>query len=223
MRRLLSLLSLSLLLSVATAQARQNEVMLGVKGGHNTIFGGFTALSAEARLAVGDHFMVRGGGQYNSYSRVAVELRPTYHRDLSFGQLAAEVLLGFAEQSNIGNLTIGGGATLDMRSAWVTLGCYYRTMSRGDESLTEPFNLYYEFGLRCLPNKEQWDVNAIISNSRMCEIERHHQPSCSVEGWWYPKRSLGVVLGVNYKPAGTFNMSCGYYQLYTNLGICYRW
>lgn len=223
MRRLFGLLSIALLLCVHTLSAQQNEIMFAVKVGHNTLFSSFTAFSFDAKYSVGNNFSLRGGAQYNSYSRMAVELRPAYYRDIDRGRLSAEVLLGYVGQNNIGNLTLGGGATLDMHSMWATLGYYHRTMMRSGDRLTEPFNLYYEFGLRCLPNKEQWDVNAIISNSRIFELERHYQPSYIVEGWWYPKSAMGVMLSIDYKPAGVFNMASDYYQLYTKLGVCYRW
>jgi hypothetical protein len=54
-------------------------------------------------------------------------------------------------------------------------------------------------------------------------LERHYQPSFAVEVWWYPNEKWGVQLGANYKPAGMFNISSDYYQMYGNIGVCYKW
>lgn len=223
MRRLSLLSLLALLLCVDGVQAQQSEVLLGLKGGNNTLFGTYSALSIEARRVVGNHFLVRGGGQYNSYSRVAAEVRPAYYHDFDFGRLSAELLLGYVAQSKIDNYTVGGGATLDARPLWVTLGYFHRTMVRGGDTLIEPFNIYYELGLRALPRSEKWDLNIVFTNSRMFELERHYQPTYAIDGWWYPTQRVGVLLGINYKPAGMFNMSSDYFQLNAKLGVCYRW
>lgn len=221
MRRVITLLLFLLLCSRLLAQ--QGEVMLGIKGGDNTLFGSFAAISVEAKYVTDNHFSLRGGGVYSTFSRVVAEVRPAYSLDFNFGQLSAELLLNFARQNNIDSYAVGGGLRLDRRSLWVSLGYYHRTMTRGTDSFTEPFNIYYEFGWHSLSHTEQWDLDISLTNSRLCELERHYQPSLALDGWWYPGDRLGVLLGVCYKPAGTFNMSSDYYQLYTNLGVCYKW
>ena len=223
MKKIFLLLLLVFGVGVGSARAQQGEVLLGVRGGDNALFGSFAALSVEAEYSWDRHFAVRGGVQYNTIERGAVELRPQYFYELNFGRIYAELLLNYSCQNSVNNYAVGGGAMLDSRWGWATLGYYYRIMTRGVDAIREQFNIYYELGVRCLPKLEMWDLNVIFSNSRFCELERHYQPSLLVEGWWYPLQQLGVQLGASYKSAGMFNLSSDYYQLYANVGVCYRW
>ena len=91
------------------------------------------------------------------------------------------------------------------------------------EGICEPFNIYYELGICCIPKCKQWDLNLILTNSRHFEIERHYQPSFAIDTWWYPNDKFALQFGVNYKPAGIFNISSEFYQLYANIGVCYKW
>ena len=204
-------------------QAQQTEIAFGLRGGNNALFGDFATLSFEADYSAKQLFAIRGGVQHNTFARSAAEVRPKLFCDLKFGKLAAELLLSYTYQSSINNYAVGGGVVLNNRHIWATLGYYYRIMTRATSTIHEPFNIYYELGIRCLPNRERWDMNIILSNSRLCELERHYQPSLTVEGWWFPLQCLGVQLGTTYKAAGAFNISSDYYQLYANLGVCYRW
>ena len=103
------------------------------------------------------------------------------------------------------------------------MGYYSRAMMQGGDTINEQFNIYYELGIRCLPKLEKGDLNVIFTNSRIFELERHYQPSFAVEGWWYPTDKWGLQVGVNYKPAGMFNISSDFYQVYGNVGVCYKW
>lgn len=219
----LSLLFAALLLGVGVLSAQSTRLTLGAKCGHNALFGPFAAVSAEAEYVTESHFALRGGAQYITIGRVAAEIRPRYFHDLSFGRLSGEVLLGYNYQSGMSNYVVGGGASLDGRCLWLTLGYYHRTIAVDEDSICEPFNIYYELGIRTLSKLRMWDLNLIISNCRPFELERHYQPSFAVEGWWYPLDRLGVQLGACYKPAGMFNTTSDYYQIYGNVGVCYRW
>ena len=222
MKRLLILCAL-FFAGIGGATAQSGEVALGVKGGHSALFGSFAAVSAEADCEVVDGFSLRGGAQYNTIGRTAAEIRPRYFHDFNFGRLSGEVLFDYTNQNRMNNYSIGCGVSLDMPGVWVTLGYYHRTITLGADKVYEPFNIYYELGVRCLPKIENWDLNVIITNSEIFELERHYQPSFALEGWWYPSKRWGVQLGVNYKPAGMFNISSDYYQIYGNVGVCYRW
>ena len=222
MRRIFLLLAL-FVAGMGALRAQSGEVMLGVKGGHSALFGGFATVSAEAKYVTKENIVIRGGAQYNTINRVSVEVRPQYFHDFGFGRLSGEVLFNYVYQGSMSSYAIGCGASLDICPLWVTLGYYHRTIAQGADKLHEPFNIYYELGVRCLPKREQWDLNVILSNSRIFELERHYQPSFAVDGWWYPSSKLGVLVGLNYKPAGMFYISSDYYQFYANIGVCYRW
>ena len=223
MKRFIVLTLLMAVVGIGGVRAQGGDVTLGVKGGENALFGPFAALSVEAKYEAKAHFALRGGAQYNTYNRVAAEVRPQYFYDLNFGRISGEVLLNYTYQSRLNNYSVGCGASLDVRYIWVTLGYYCRIMTMAADRVVEPFNIYYELGIRCLPKREQWDLNIILTNSRRFELERHYQPSFALEGWWYPLEKLGVQVGVNYKPAGMFNISSDYYQFYANVGVCYKW
>ena len=217
------LLFLLLLTSSWALRAQSGEATLGVKGGNSAIFGSYAALYINADYEVADCFAVRGGAQYSTIGRTSAAIAPQYFHDFNFGRLSGEVIFNYSNQHSMHNYVIGGGISVDIRSLWATIGYYHRTITLGDNRINEPFNFYYELGVRCLPKLEQWDLNVLLSNCRMFELERHYQPSFAIEGWWYPLEQLGVQLGVNYKPAGLFNISSDYYQIYANIGVCYRW
>lgn len=221
MRRTLVLFAALVAAGVALAQS--GEVALGVKAGHNALCGGLAAVSVEAKYAAKTHFAIRGGVQYSTINRVLAEVRPQYYQNFEFGRLSGEVLFNYAYQSCMNSFAIGAGASLDMSPLWITLGYYHRTLKMGADIVAEPFNIYYELGVKCLPKRERWDLNVIVTNSRIFELERHYQPSFAVDGWWYPSAKLGVLVGANYKPAGMFHISSDYYQFYVNIGVCCRW
>ena len=208
---------------VSSSQAQSGDVSLGAKGGYCAPFGSFAAVSVQAKYAAAKHFALRGGTQYNTIARTTAEVRPQYFHDFNFGRISAELLFNYTYQSRLNSYALGCGATLDILHIWATLGYYHRTMTMTSDKVCEPFNIYYELGIRCLPRREKWDLNVILTNSQLLELERHYQPSVAVEAWWYPLEKMGIQAGVNYKPAGMFNISSDYYQFYANVGVCYRW
>lgn len=217
-----TILFFALVFAFCETYAQQREISLGTKVGHNVVFGNYSALSVAGSYTH-NHWGVRGGGEYNNIGRIATELRPTYYRDCRIGRLSGELLLHYSKQSQVAYSAFGAGASLDTKHLWVTFGYYHRTIAMSDERLQEPFNFYYEAGIRCLPTRERWKLNVIFSNSRMFELERHYQPTYIVEGGWSPSERVSLDLSINYKPAGMFNMSSNYYQFYTKVGVCYRW
>ena len=223
MKKIFLLLLLALGLGAGKAWAQQGEIVLGLRSGDNALLGSFSALSVEVDYSTEKHFSLRGGVLYNTFERGVAELRPQYFFNLNYGRIAAEFLLNYTHQNNVNSYALGGGVELDVRPIWMSLGYYYRAMTLGSDVVNEPYNIYYELGVRCLPGREKWDLNVILSNSRFFELERHYQPSLAVEGWWFPLKRLGVQVGATYKPAGMFNISSDYYQLYGNVGLCYRW
>lgn len=222
MKRLL-LLFILFTTYIHVLRAQEAYTIFTLKGGRNALFDGFAALSVEAGYEAQNYFAVNGGAQYSTIGRVAAELRPRYFHDFSFGRLCGELLLGYASQSSMHNYVVGCGAWLDMKSVWAKLGYYHRTLVLCGDRVAEPFNICYELGVRCLSRLERWDLNLIITNCRLFEVERHYQPSFVVDAWWHPLDRLGVTLGVNYKPAGMFNITSEFYQLYANVGVCYKW
>ena len=191
--------------------------------GYNAAMGVFGASGLTAEYNLPQYFMVRGGVQYNSIDRFAAEVRPAYFHDFSFGRLHGELLLHYNLQSGINNICAGAGVGLTMRHLWVNVGYYYRAMTSGGQSLTEPFNIYYELGVNCLPNIERWDLLVAVTNASLYDLERVYQPTLQLDAVWYPTTSMGVKWGIAYKFAGMFNLSNDYYQTYIHFGISYRW
>lgn len=221
--KIFHLFLLLVIVGSSTLYAQGGEVMLGIKRGNNAILGSFTAASVEAKYEHKDHFAIVGGAQSNTVGRVSAAVRPQYFHDFYFGRLYGEVMFEYSHQSRTDNYVIGCGTTLDARNLWVTIGYYHRTLTFDKDRICEPFNIYYELGVRCLPKLEQWDLNILFTNSKMFELERHYQPSFVIEGLWYPIEKLGIQAGVTYKPAGMFHISSDYYQFYANVGLCFKW
>lgn len=214
---------LLLLISTTTLRAQEGKALLGIRAGHSAPFGGFAAASLEAEHSFERYFSVSGGALFNTIGKTAVELRPSYFHDLECGRLTAEILIHSTNLSSFTNIAFGSGVGLKGKWADIKLGYYYRLYGNSRGWLKEPFNIYYELGINCLPMSEKWDLRLTITNNEIFELERHYQPSYIIQGWYYPGERIGVTLGLNYKPAGTFHASTDYYQLHSKAGICYRW
>ena len=215
---LLLLSPFSLLLS-----AQEGRLNMNLNGGNNAALGHFVALSFDARHSLEKYFSVEGGLLYNSAKGLVAEVRPSLFCDFPAGRLSVEALLHYSPYSGIHNYALGGGVAFDSRYISLTMGYYYRALSTAGSSLNEPFNIYYGLTVNCLPSVSKWDLMVSLFNCRIFELERHYQPSLFVDAWWYPADKYGITLGVCYKPAGMFNLSSDYYQLYANIGGCYRW
>ena len=220
LRHILTLLFLSL---CTLSHAQESRVNLNLKGGNNATFGYYGALSIEGHHCMKNSFSLKGGLQCNTIGHFAAEARPAYFHDFTKGRLHAEALLHYAPIAGIYNYALGAGVGFTARYVNIDLGYYYRGITADGDSFCEPFNIYYEFEVSCLPSITDWDLMISISNSRLLELERHFQPSFFVDGWWYPSEKSGITVGVSYKPAGMFNITSDYYQLYLNVGACYKW
>lgn len=224
MRRLYYLAVLMLLTLTASAlNAQDGKVLLGVRAGHSAPFGGFAAVSVEADHDFNNVFSLLGGAQYNTIGRTAVEVRPSYFHDFDCGRLSAEILIHGTNMFSTTNVAVGAGVGFKWRFLRAKLGYYYRLYGGAGDWIKEPFNMYYEFGVNCLPMFSKWDLNVLVTNNEIFELERHYQMTYILQGWYYPIDNVGITLSVNYKPAGMFNMSADYYQLSSKFGICYRW
>lgn len=224
MRHRITLLALVLMASASALFAQQGGVAVELRVGNNNALGNYSALAVEARHNFNEDIALRGGFMYNTFGGVATQVRPAYYIcDYDFGRLRVEGLLHYAFQSGTHSLAEGLGVGFDMPNLWASVGYYYRTMHHGGYDISERFNLFYELGVRCLADVERWDLDVVLSNCRSAELERSHQPSLYIDGRWYPNSRLGVALGVSYKPTGIFHISSDYYQIYTLVGLCYRW
>lgn len=217
-------ITLLLLLCISSLIYAQNgNVELGARVGHNATFGNFSAVTLKAEHNFGANFSLRGGIFQSSYERFATEVRPAYRHELDFGTLHFEGLMHYATQSNHNTCALGGGVGITTSHLFATLGYYFRTLGNATERLTEPFNLYYKFGVSCLPDVQDWDLLVTFSNSHLLELDRHYLPSLTIDGWWHLSEKMGATLGLSYKPTGIFHISTTYYQLYANFGVCYKW
>ena len=217
------IITLLLILSAATLRAQNSEIALGVRAGHYATFGGFAAVSLETTQALGRGFGVNGGVQYNTIGKCAVELRPSYTHNLSWGKISAEMLLHYAHFAPLHNFAAGAGVGLSSRWVDGKLGYYYRFYGGSGARISEPFNIYYELYANLLPMIESWDLQIGTTNCEIFELERHYQPSFLAQCRYRYGEHLGVLFGVGCKPAGMFNLSADYYQSFIKLGVCYRW
>lgn len=203
--------------------AQDKEFKLGLRAGHNAVFGGFAAASFEGMGHFNPDFSISGGVQYNSIGKTAVEAHPTYHKQVDSGKLSVETLLAYTNLSSLNSCSFGVGAALDFEMARVRLGYYCRLYGGQGEMITEPFNIYYELKVHCLKRIEDWNLDFVITNCEIFELERHYQPSFIAEGGFNPTDKMGFCFGIGYKPAGMFHIAADYYQTFIKTGICYRW
>ena len=206
-----------------TMNAQDDELMIRLRTGHNSTFGGFAALSLETLQSFDSNLHISGGVQYNSIGRTAIEARPAYYKDYDWGRSSAQALLTYKNLQSVNSLAAGAGVETSGRWVAVRLGYYYHFYGQRGENIKEPFNIYYELRVNLLPMLESWDLQLAITNNERFELERHYQPSYLAQCSYYMNDYLGLTMGVGYKPAGVFNLTADYYQSFINLGICYRW
>ncbi|MBR5299572.1 MAG: hypothetical protein IKU36_04880 [Bacteroidales bacterium] len=197
--------------------------MIRLRTGHNAIFGRFAAFSLETLQDFDNNLYLSGGVQYNTIGKIAVEARPAYYIDRSWGRITAETLFAYRDLASVNSFAAGAGAEYSGRWLAAKLGYYYHLYGHKGESVKEPFNVYYELRVNLLPNSELWALQLAITNCEIFELERHYQPSFIAQCSYDLKDCLGLSMGVGLKPAGMFNLSAEYYQSFINLGICYRW
>lgn len=216
---------LTLILSAVSLSihAQENELSLGIRGGHNAAFGAFGAVSLETGQNLSENFRINAGLRYNTIGKTAVEARPAYIYDFSWGRISAEALLAYTNITSVNNISIGAGAGISGRWIGFKLGYYYRLFGGKGGCIKEPFNIYYELCADFLPMIDQWDLQLRITNCDLLELERHFQPSFILESSYYMHQHLGLNMGIGCKPAGMFNMSADNYESYLKLGVCYRW
>ena len=217
------LLIIILAIHTSVMNAEDNELMIRLRTGHNATFGGFAAVSLETFHNFDDRFQLSVGTQYNTIGRTALEVRPAYSFDYSWGRISAEVLLSYSGLTSVTSFAAGTGAGFAGRHVTVRLGYYYRHYGHSGVSVKEPFNVFYEMRGHLLAMLEKWDLDLMVTNDETFELERHYQPSFIAECRHYPRPGLGIVFGLGCKPAGIFNISADNYQSFLNLGVCYRW
>ena len=204
-------------------KAQDNELIVGLRAGHNVTFGEFVATSLETNQTISEDFFINGGVQYSTIGRVAIEARPAYFKNFVWGRLAAEVLMAYTHLASINSSSVGIGACVDYQWINAKLGYYYRLYGGRGGRIAEPFNVYYELCAHLLQKNENWDMHLTITNNEIFELERHYQPSFIIGCSYYPMNRLGVSFDIGCKPAGMFNLSADYYQSHIGIGVCYKW
>ena len=200
-----------------------SEVKLGVRAGHNVVFGGFAAISFETKQTFRNDFDISGGIQYNTIGKTALEARPAYAINFDWGKIVPELLLAYTNFASINSFSAGAGVLGDFGMISAKLGYHYHIYGGYGGKIIEPFNIYYECILHLLRKPDNWKLDLVITNNEIFELERHYQPSFIVESFYYPTNRLGISFGIGYKPAGIFHLSADNYQSYIKTGICYRW
>lgn len=196
---------------------------LELQGGNSAVWGWYGAVGVDAQYSLPQYFAVRAGVQYNITNSLVADARPAFIYHFPSGRFHVETLCHYTLQHSAQSLCLGAGVGFTAKYIWCNAGYYYRTLGVQSLALAEPFNIYYELGVNCLPDVESWDLTVAITNSNMYDLDRHYQPSLQVEACWHATSSLGVMWGIRYKPAGMFSISSDYYQFSINAGIVYRW
>lgn len=208
---------------VTALKAQNDQLSLGLRTGHNAVFGGFAAVSLQSHHHFSCNTFLDAGVQYNTIGRTAAEARSASFRDYEWGRMSAEILLAYTGLSSVSSFAAGVGAGYKGKHIGLRAGYYYRLYGHQSDMIKEPFNIYYELRGYLLSAVEDWDLDLVVTNNEIFELERHYQPSFIAECRHYPLPELGIIFGLGYKPSGMFNMSADYYQTFLNLGLCYRW
>lgn len=108
-----------------TIDAKDNELMIKLRTGHNATFGGFAAFSLETLVNFDNDFQINGGAQYNTIGRTAIEARPSYLIECPWGRISAETLLLYRNLTSLNSAAVGAGADISFRWLAVKFGYYY--------------------------------------------------------------------------------------------------
>lgn len=144
MHRIKLFLLLLLIIGPLTLNAQNDEVKVGLRAGHNAVFGGFAAVSLETIQTFCDNFSLNGGLQYNTIGKTTLEATPSYNIPFDWGKLSVESLITYTSIRSINNITAGAGISVVSRSVSGRLGYYYRIFCGEGSKISEPFNIYYE-------------------------------------------------------------------------------
>ncbi|MBR4298773.1 MAG: hypothetical protein IKT59_03570 [Bacteroidales bacterium] len=204
-------------------KAQSDEVRVGLRGGYNAAFGGFAAVSIETKQTIWKDFSIDGGVQCSTIGRTALEARPEYTMDFTWGKISPEILISYTNLASVNSFAAGAGASADFGGLTARFGWYYRIFGGHESWITENFNIYYDLRVHLLRKVDDWRLNLIITNNEIFELERHFQPTFIAECFHYPKSRIGISFGIGCKPAGMFNMSADNYQTFIKTGLCYRW
>lgn len=203
---------------------KANTANIVVRGGYDSAQGSIYNIGLDVDYSCERYFSIRIGDYFDFSELNNTELRPALFHDFSFGRLSTELLFNLSTNNDIYGLALGGGVAIDTEYVWANMGYYHRTLFAGeDDTIKEPFNIYYELGIHCLASVESWDLDVIISNSRICELERHYQPTFVLSGRWWSAKRLGIGLSVEYKPGGMFHISSDFHRVVGTIGVQYKW
>ena len=218
---------LSILISAAVAfgkePAHRDQVMIGLRAGHNAVLGNFSALSLQTQQSFHDKFLLDAGIQYNTIGKIALEACPSYDIRFDWGGILPEAMIAYTNFSSINSLAIGAGAEAYFGWGSAKAGYYYHLYGSDGSMISEPFNIYYEFCVDFLHKVQNWALELIFTNCENFELDRHYQPSFIAQCQYNIGQSLSLALGFGYKPSGMFNISADYYQAFIKTGLCYRW
>lgn len=210
--------------AMAQESWQENYTSAAIRGGYNSLKGGAHTLMLDVDYAFDRFFAIRLGEEFDFNDLSRTEIRPAFFYDFDFGRFSVEAIANLDINEVVYGLGLGAGLALDTQYAWANVGYFHRTYFYEDDTMTkEPFNIYYELGVHCLPMTEDWDLDFSVTNSRLCDLDHHYQPTFILTGRHWLAYDLGVELGVEYKPAGLFKMSSNINQVMGRVGISYRW
>ena len=119
------------LLSGVVLNAQDDELILGLRLGHNASLGNHTAVSLETDQRLNDSFGISGGLQYSTLGKTSIEARPAYIHDFSWGNISAEVLLSYTNMRSVNSYAAGAGIGLGGKWVGVKFGYFYRMFGNG--------------------------------------------------------------------------------------------
>ena len=217
------LLILSFIVMSSSAFAGSGDVRVTAFAGHNASYGMFGGAETAAFYDFSSSWQFRGAVRYSSYYMGTADLRPAFIYDLEVGRLRVEAIAQYSRLTSTNNICAGVAASLHAKRMWFSAGYCYRMFSAEGSRLCEPVNLLYELGFSFLPDVDRWDLNFIISNSRLARIERAFQPSFILECEFSPSDNFGVIMSVDAMRAGIFNIASVHYQSLLSIGVRHRW
>ena len=95
---------------VTGLKAQNDQLSLGLRTGHNAVFGGFAAVSLQGHHDFSCNTFLDAGVQYNTIGRTAAEARSAFFRDYDWGRISAEIILSYTGLSSVSSFAAGAGA-----------------------------------------------------------------------------------------------------------------
>lgn len=227
------LLSAVLLVSFASfAQRKQTGYLMPyAEYGYNYTWEHFGGVGAIADFALAKNFSMSGGLMLSTANVYAADLRLNYEIPLENSEFYIENrYLGrwfarnysqeYTMALSLGFLNYHWKFQLGVYGKW--FGAMGKDSS-GSPFLFEPWGIIYLGEGKVFRDDHSWNIGGRISNVNYFIIERLSGPMFTLFGDARVSEKVKIFAEVTAHPSGVFNIQAQFYEIFTQIGVKYKW